>query len=168
VIEVQVGERETAASARLQRSFHAVKGRRVEPVICSSAKEPRHCLTPPDAVDAIVVRPVPELAQADGERRAAEGPSTPDHPLGSRAEVPLEALVGVDAEDPLGVESKRGGHQRAVVPHLVPLGPAGRHAKQLEDGFGFGEQLGRAVTRPVVQRDDAVDCGATFRRKPGR
>ena len=70
--------------------------------------------------------------------------------------ITLNALVGVEANKPLGPVPQPGGDQAPVVAGLVPGRAVALDAEDLEDlGAGL-QELGRAVGRAVVERHDPV------------
>ena len=89
-----------------------------------------------------------------------------DLPFGAGAEVALEALVGVEAEQPVGPVGPGRLRQRPVVDAVLELGlGTGLEPQQLEHAGLLGDPFARPVGRAVVERDDPVDVRAHVREE---
>ncbi len=80
-----------------------------------------------------------------------------NYALGADAEIAFEALVCVDAENPVCAVAYRCIDECAVVSHFVPNRPVSRDAEKLEHTLASLQELCRAVSGTVVERNDPVD-----------
>jgi hypothetical protein len=70
----------------------------------------------------------------------------------------VEALIGVDRDDPFGVEGLGGGEEaiavRGIVPALIVI-PPGIAEQDLDERF-LGEEVGGGIGAAVVEGDDGI------------
>src|SRR6185295_19545705 len=92
---------EAVVRAVVARRPVAVEAAPVEVVVAPLAEQARLALRAPHAVDAHPVGRAPQLAQAHVERALAVAVGPVEDALGARPEVALDALVRVDAVQPV-------------------------------------------------------------------
>ena len=139
----------------------------VEVVVGTCPEEPGGGLAAPDAVHPETVGGAPQLEEADPERLDPEQAAPSDGSLGAISEVVLQALVGIEREDPFGPVGECGRDECPVVPDLVPALAGFRSAEYLDDGGVRPEQVGASVARAVVERDDGFDLRWDVAQPPG-
>src|SRR5581483_11477646 len=117
---------------RLQRRLDAVERPGVEAVIRQRAEQACHALASPYPVGAIAQGIVPDFTQLKRVRRQSKSVAPANDALRPCPELQLDALVRIDAQQPVGAVAQPGGNEPAVVADLVPVRTAARDADELQ------------------------------------
>src|SRR6185369_1635380 len=120
VIDAQVGGGESLAGAAVQRGPVPVELPAIELRVAAVAEKPGDAFASPDPVAPEGARRVPELPQVEGEGGDPFALGAAELSARALPETPLQALVGIDGDQPVRSMAPGGLDQQGPVGGLVP------------------------------------------------